>query len=58
MIERYSRPEMAELWSLKNRYEAWLRVEIAVCEAWCEKGRIDPGFLYVRGRTSMAAFQS
>ncbi len=45
MIERYSRPEMAELWSLKNRYEAWLRVEIAVCEAWCEKGRIDPASL-------------
>lgn len=45
MIDRYSRPEMAELWSLENRYQAWLRVEIAVCEAWCEKGRIDPASL-------------
>lgn len=42
MIERYSRPEMTQLWSLENRYNAWLRVELAVCEAWCEKGRIDP----------------
>ncbi len=41
MIDRYSRPEMAQLWSLENRYNAWLRVELAVCEAWCEKGRID-----------------
>jgi len=45
MIERYSRPEMAELWSLENRYQVWLRVEIAVCEAWAEKGRIDPASL-------------
>lgn len=45
MIERYSRPEMSRLWSIKNRYEAWLKVEIAVCEAWCEKGRIDPASL-------------
>lgn len=41
MIDRYSRPDMAKLWSLENRYNAWLRVELAVCEAWCEKGRID-----------------
>lgn len=41
MIERYSRPEMTALWSLENRYRAWLDVELAVCEAWCEKGRID-----------------
>ena len=45
MIERYSRPEMTELWSLENRYQAWLRVEIAVCEAWSEKGRVDPASL-------------
>ncbi len=45
MIERYSLPEMTALWSLENRYQAWLRVELAVCEAWCEKGRIDPASL-------------
>lgn len=40
MIERYSRPEMAALWSLESRYRAWLEVEIAVCRAWNEQGVI------------------
>ena len=40
MIERYSRPEMAALWTQENRYRAWLRVELAVCEAWHEQGVI------------------
>lgn len=34
MIERYSRPEMARLWSQEHKIALWLRVEIAVCEAW------------------------
>ncbi len=40
MIARYTRPEMAALWSLESRYRAWLEVEIAVCEAWHEQGVI------------------
>jgi len=40
MIERYSRPEMSRIWGLENKYRAWLRVEIAVCEAWHNQGRI------------------
>lgn len=40
MIERYTRPEMAALWSLESRYRAWLEVEIAVCRAWNEQGII------------------
>jgi len=40
MIARYTRPEMASLWSLENRYRAWLRVELAVCRAWNEQGLI------------------
>ncbi len=40
MIERYSRPEMSRIWGLENKYRAWLRVEIAVCEAWHKQGRI------------------
>src|SRR5580765_5434617 len=40
MIERYSLPEMTALWSLQNRYDAWLRVELAVVEAQSEVGRI------------------
>ncbi len=40
MIPRYSRPEMARIWSDERKYETWLRVEIAVCEAWAEQGVI------------------
>jgi adenylosuccinate lyase len=41
MIERYSRPEMRQLWSLENKFRAWLEVELAVCEAWTKRGVID-----------------
>ncbi len=40
MITRYSRPEMSSIWSDESKYNNWLRVEIAVCEAWAEYGRI------------------
>jgi adenylosuccinate lyase len=40
MIERYSRPEMAALWSDDARYRRWLDVEIAVCEVLAERGVI------------------
>lgn len=33
MIERYSRPEFAEIWSDASRFETWLRVELGVCRA-------------------------
>ena len=31
---------MADIWSDKNKYSTWLRVEIAVCEAWAHYGEI------------------
>jgi adenylosuccinate lyase len=40
MIERYSRPRMKRVWSDENKFDKWLRVEIAVCEAWAELGII------------------
>jgi adenylosuccinate lyase len=40
MIKRYTLKEMGQLWDQKNRFKAWLKVEIAVCEAWAERGRI------------------
>lgn len=40
MIERYTRPEMKELWSEENRYKSWLEVEILADEAWAELGEI------------------
>jgi adenylosuccinate lyase len=38
MIPRYSRPEMARIWSDKNRFGTWLRVEIATTEVLAERG--------------------
>ena len=38
MIPRYSRTEMAQVWSEEYKYDTWLQVEIAACEAWAEQG--------------------
>ncbi|PZF88864.1 adenylosuccinate lyase [Listeria ivanovii] len=40
MLERYTRKEMGNIWTEKNRYQAWLEVEILACEAWAELGEI------------------
>ncbi len=38
MIERYSREEISNIWTLENKFRIWLDVEIAACEAMAEKG--------------------
>lgn len=40
MLERYTRPEMGNIWTDENRYRAWLEVEILATEAWSELGEI------------------
>ena len=40
MIERYSRPEIARIWDLENKFRIWLDIEIAACEVHAEKGII------------------
>ena len=40
MIDRYSRPAMKRIWSDENKAELWLKVELAVCEAWTQEGVI------------------
>ena len=40
MIERYSRPQMKKIWSEESKFDKWLQVEVAVCEAWAELGQI------------------
>lgn len=40
MIERYTRPEMAAVWTEENKFKAWLEVEILAAEAWAELGEI------------------
>jgi len=40
MIARYTRPVMATLWSQENKYQKWLDVEMAACEALSAQGLI------------------
>ena len=42
MIPRYSRPEMARIWSEENKFRKWLEVEVAVCQVLSDAGRIPP----------------
>lgn len=52
MIEKYTRPRMAAVWSSENKYRCWLRVEIAVAEAWAEEARVPKEALpAIRGAT-------
>ncbi|MDP9437918.1 MAG: adenylosuccinate lyase [Actinomycetota bacterium] len=42
MIERYTLPEIGNVWTEEAKYRAWLKVEIAVCRARAELGEIPP----------------
>lgn len=47
VIDRYSRAEMASLWSAGNRFAKWLEIELAACEAWAKLGKIPPSSLNI-----------
>lgn len=38
MIDRYSREEMAKIWTLESKFQYYLDVEVAVAEAYAELG--------------------
>ena len=40
MIERYTLPQMRELWSDENKFRKWVEVEILACEAQAKLGNI------------------
>ena len=40
MIERYTLPEMGRIWTEEAKFQTWLEVEIAACEANFELGNI------------------
>ena len=40
MIDRYSREEMKNIWDLKVKFDYYLKVELAVCEAYAQLGKI------------------
>jgi len=40
MIDRYTLPKMREIWSEEHKFNTWLQVEVAACEAWGKLGKI------------------
>lgn len=43
MIDRYTRPAMAALWTSHHKFEVWLKVELAATEAWEKLGVVPTG---------------
>lgn len=43
MIDRYTRPEMASLWTLDHKFRTWCDVEFAATEAWETIGVVPAG---------------
>ncbi len=61
MIPRYSRPEMARIWSDANRFGVWLQVEIAATEVLADKGivpRADLDEIRSRARFDVARIEA
>jgi adenylosuccinate lyase len=40
VIDRYSRPQMRQIWSDERKYQIWLEIEVLACEAMAELGQI------------------
>ena len=40
MIDRYSREEIKKIWELEEKFNYYLKVELAVCEAYAKLGQI------------------
>lgn len=40
MIDRYSREEMTKIWNLNSKFNYYLQVELAVCDAYAQQGEI------------------
>ncbi|MFL5299368.1 MAG: adenylosuccinate lyase, partial [Anaeromyxobacteraceae bacterium] len=51
MIPRYTRPEMARIWSSERRYRIWLDVELAAADAMAALGEVPPEDLAQLHRT-------
>ncbi len=43
MIDRYTRPQMGAIWTQQRKYECWLEVELAVCQAMEQMGDVPRG---------------
>ena len=57
MIERYSLPEMKNIWELDSKFGFYLQVELAVCEAYNKLGKIpDDALKQIKERASYRSF--
>ncbi len=52
MIARYSRPEMAALWTDRSKFERWLRVELAATSALAQAGVVPASAAAIIGERS------
>ena len=51
MIPRYSNEKISSIWSDKNRYEIWLKIEIYICEKLCIDKKIPKkDFLLIKNK--------
>src|SRR5436190_20405913 len=46
-LDRYTNPRMGQIWSAQHKVDLWWQVELAVCEAWAERGQVPPEALPV-----------
>jgi adenylosuccinate lyase len=57
VIERYTLPEMSAVWTDQRKYEIWLEIEVAACEAMASRGLIpeeDAREIRAKGRFDVA----
>jgi len=49
VIKRYTRDKLGRIFSEEHKYNLWLKIELAVAEAWMREGRIpEPEFLKMK----------
>ena len=54
MIPRYSNEKISSIWSDKNRYEIWLKIEIYICEKLCIDKKIPKkDFLLIKNKSKI-----
>ena len=61
MIARYSRPQMAAIWTPENRFRIWFEIEAHACDAMAELGIIPKDAaqaIWEGGKKAMAALKA
>lgn len=54
MIDRYTLPRMGAIWTQARKYQTWLQVELAACEALEQSGEVPHGIAaYIRRKVKI-----